>query len=213
MEKRGIGRSDVVRHPVAAVQSLGLKGGIEALSGTPVVDVARRRAECRGPRGSVMSLFEDYAKLEHRAAEIYRRLAELRRDRPEAFRFLQALVGQERRHAEVLILAGIEASCSDVPDQVFQLPRERYPSLCKAFDEWDAAITPGMKDEEMVAMIIAIESSELDAIYDTLVASSKAAFPLALYHGVDAQWYHLDFIQKGLDTLRPKEPAPEDAGS
>lgn len=203
-----VGRSDVARHPLAALQSLGITGAFKVVGGASAVDVARAQTACKNPREGVMRLFEDFAGLELQAAGIYRKLADLRRDRPQAFQFLRSLVNQERRHADVLTLAGIEAACGEIPEQVFQRARERFEAIRRAFADWEASIRPEIKDEEMVAMIMAIEASELDAIYEKLVGESAAAFPRALAHGVDAQWHHLHFIQAGLDCLRSDTTDP-----
>ena len=203
-----VGRSDIARHPVAALQSFGVKGAVKVMGGASAVEVARAQAACRNPREGVMRLFEDFAGLELHAAKIYRKMADLRRDRPEAFQFLRALVNQERRHADVLTLAGIEAACGEVPEQVFQRAKERFETIRGAMADWEASIQPGIKDEEMVAMIMAIEASELDAIYEKLVGESGAAFPRALAHGIDAQWHHLHFIQTGIDCLRSAATDP-----
>ncbi|HET7787710.1 MAG TPA: hypothetical protein VFL36_17185 [Myxococcales bacterium] len=208
-------RVQILAHPIVIVEGFGLKVLIRALlagRGVTFLDVVSRCAEeeARGDEEEIdlLRTVDRFVGFERHARDIYFRLAQQARGNPDAEKFLARLSQQEEGHAIVLSRVRREIRRG----RLWKESRDLHVASVAAVDamlaRFDAEVCAGVTLLRALEIVEAIESSELDVVFDTLNRSvdmrSRARFERFFVLNEN----HLAYCREQVQGLRSREPLP-----
>lgn len=199
-------KRDILAHPVVTVRCFGWRVFFKAL--------------LAGHNTTFLSLLTDYevlqpagegvpefvarcVELELKAGRIYLSLSRRFADQAAVQGFFAKLAEQEHAHAELLELAETAASlerwdeCKAAPwREVVPQLEQRMQSAISSVDEIDSV-------RDALEHVIAIESSEINDVFNGVIAASDSAFVKRLSAFQHAETRHLRFICRAVEQLDP----------
>lgn len=201
-----IRKRDVVLHPVVTVQSFGWRVFFRALAAGPnetflslVVeaeahDVAVRRAP---------EVIDRAIALELRAMRVYEALAARFSGDPMTRKLFATLALQEREHADLLRVCRHAARHAPVDARRLLRFTETIPALEAAMDGAESFLRSDFGRLEALRLIIDLESSEVNHVFDGIVlaSSSELVQTLAVFHSATRS--HLGYIRGIVPRIEP----------
>jgi len=205
-----IRKRDVLAHPIATLQCFGWPVLLKAL-------VARRRqtflsllVESRAfqpPKVAVPELLDDCIGLELSACRIYETLAERFQDSASVSLFFATLSQQEQGHAELLGLCREAASREGWLEDKFAPWRDVVPRLQREMQAYEVSLADIESLPDVMQLVIRIEASEINLIFDGIVAATDSDFVRKLRAFHNAELEHLDYISSQISQLVPEMAA------
>jgi len=202
-----IRKRDVLAHPIATVQCFGWPVLLKAL-------VARRQQTFlsllvesrtfRPPKVAVPELLDDCVGLELSASRIYEALAERFQDSASVSLFFATLAQQEQDHAELLRLCREAASREGWLEDKFAPWRDAVPRLQREMQTHEVSLADIENLPDIMRLVIRIEASEINLIFDGIVAATDSDFVRKLRAFHTAELEHLDYISSRISELVPE---------
>lgn len=203
-----IRKRDVIAHPVVTIQCFGLRVFLKTLiagkgetflsllMSTDVLDKA--------PRVEVPETVDRCVQLELKAMSLYRRLALRFSEDVQARDFFDALSSQELQHAELLDICREASERTGWASERFERCAREVPGLERSMDGAESTIEGAISLTDALRLVIEIESSEVNRVFEGIVAASDCEFVRALraFHVATAQ--HLAYIRERLPALEPR---------
>jgi len=202
-----IRKRDIIAHPIVTVRCFGwpvlLKTLLAGRQQTFLTLLCESGA-LAPPAFEVPEVIGDCVALELRAQRIYEQLAERFADRPSVREFFATLSEQEGTHAELLELCQAIASREGWMEEYFAPWRAAVPRLVKQMDEAEAFVNEHDSLADALRLVISVEGSEINDVFESVVASTDSDFVRHLEAFQEAEAMHLRYI-----TVQIAELAPE----
>ena len=206
-----IRKRDVLSHPLVTIRCFGWRVFIKTL-------VAGRRqtflallmeADVLEVRGApAPRTVERCIQLESRAARLYDQLAARFAGDAVAQRFFAALAEQERQHAELLELCRAAASHERWDTERLDPWTEAVPKLEKQMEEAEGLINQIGEVADALRLVIQIESSEVNRVFQSIVAATDSDFVRALSAFRMATESHISYICRRVPEIEPRLGGP-----
>lgn len=201
-----IRRRDIFAHPLVTVRCFGWAVLIRALlSGRrqTFLSLLLDSGALTPPPFVVPQLIGDCIALERQAGRIYERLAAQFADRAPVSRFFLSLAEQECTHAELLELCQAIAKREGWTEEYFAPWRAAIPRLKRQMESAEAGIAAYGSPDEALRLVLHIESSEINDVFDGVVAATDSEFVRRLEAFQEAETAHLVFIAETVAELAP----------
>jgi hypothetical protein len=200
-----IRKRDVVLNPVATIQSFGWRVFFRALTAGPgetfLSLVVEAEALDQGRRAP--EVLDRAIALELRAMRVYEALAAQFAGEPDARRLFATLALQERQHAELLRVCRLAARRAPLDARSVARHAVALPALEAAMDGAESFRRSDAGLHEALRLVLALESSEVNHVFEGLVAASSSEFVRALGAFHTATDAHLRFIRRAIPRLDP----------
>ena len=199
-----IRKRDILAHPVVTIRCFGwpvfLKTVIAGRRQTFLTLLAETKAF--GPlTGEVPNLLEKCVCLELQAKRIYEALAERFSDRASVREFFETLAAQEREHSEMLELCGEIAGHGGWQEKLFAPWRDAVPGLEQQMDSVEASLVDLDSVGEALRLVLQVESSEINQVFESVVAATNSEFVRHLEPFQVAGVKHISYIQDRIPKL------------
>ena len=142
-----------------------------------------------------------------RAKQIYRSLAKTCSDHLGhglVGAFFAGLVEQEQYHADLLELARAAAIRSGWKANLFNPWEDYLPRLEQQMDAAEAAVPRIASVDAALQLVIQIESSEINQVFDAALAATDVAFVKKLRPFRKAMEAHMSYLVERLPELSPQ---------
>jgi len=201
-----IRRRDIIAHPFVTVDCFGLglffrvlvagrrKTFLSLMAGTGVL---------RSPVVEVPALLGRCVDLESRARRVYEFLAELFRDREPVRQFFEMLARQEQEHFELLELCRQLAGRDGWLEEHFAPWRAAVPQLERQMEDLEASLEARESLAGALRLVLQIESSEINRVFQGAVSATDSAFVRALGAFRTAEAEHIAYICDRIPALEP----------
>jgi len=197
-------KRDILAHPLVTIHCFGWPVFFRALFAGRTQTFLSLLTEPRGARPStvqVPAVVERCIALELRAKRIYEMLAQRFSDPTKGF--FQALAHQEQTHSQLLELCRIAAEQSRWNAKHFDPWRDAVPRLEQQMRETEKSMDSVHSSEEALHLVIEIESSEVNRVFQGIVAASDSDFVRAVQAFHNATSQHISFICEEIPRLAP----------
>jgi rubrerythrin len=202
-----IRKRNIVAHPFVTIQSFGWYVFLRVLVAgrqRTFLSLLAETGTLRLPAMQAPELLDRCVELELRAKQIYTQLAQRFGNCEEAAVFFRTLARQEQSHAELLNLCKAAAGRGGWDESQFAAWRSAVPRLER---EMEAAMTSLDSIEDLrgaLRLVIEIESSEINSVFQAIVASSESTFvrTLEAFHTAGAS--HLAYIRCEIARIEPR---------
>jgi len=148
-------------------------------------------------------ILERCIDLELRAKRIYKALGKAFGDQGLVGPFFAGLADQEQYHADLLELARRAAMRSGWTSNCFNPWQEYLPHLEQQMDAAEAAVYEISSLDAALQLVIQIESSEVNQVFDAAIAATDAAFVKKLKPFREAMEAHMSYLVERLPELSP----------
>ena len=202
-----ITRSDILAHPLSTIRCFGWLVFFKALA--PWEDAGFlalvREAGFWGNLPSTgLRILDRCIDLELRAKRIYKALAKAFAEERRAGPFFAGLVEQERYHAELLRIARAAMMRSGWKASLFNPWQDYLPTLEQHMQAAEAAVSHIDSVDAALELVIRIESSEINQVFDAAIAATEAGFGERLRPFRKAMGAHLSYLVERLPQLSPR---------
>ena len=140
-------------------------------------------------------------ELELKASRIYTALARRCADVATAHDFFLELAAQEDGHAELLELCRAAAAQQRWDEQQVASWRPVVPRLEQHMADAEAALDDVQAVRSGLQLVIAIETSEINEVFRSVVAAADSPFVRRLRAFGEAEQRHLDFVCRSISEL------------
>lgn len=199
--------SDIVAHPVATIRCFGWHVFFKALVASRDQTFLSLLAESDALRPAVVKvprLVDRCVRLERQAGEIYRSMAGRFLGRPPVAAFLDALAEQEEGHAELLELCREAAGRAIWKEEHFAPWRDAVPRLEEKMDRIQASLAELDGVGDALRVVIEIESSEINHIFQGVVDAAASDFVKRLRAFATVGDRHIRYICHKIPALDPE---------
>jgi hypothetical protein len=201
-----IRKRDVLRHPVATLESFGWRVFLRALRAGPHETFLSLVAEIQAAeevKRYVPPLLESAIAIELRTMHLYQGLRARFAHEPATERFFASLARQERSHAELLRVCA-QASRRAPTDARRLAPLAEMLAPCQArLARAESALASDIGRSGALRLVVEIESSEINRLFDGLVAANPSPFVESVRAFRRATDGHFAYIRHVLPTLDP----------
>jgi hypothetical protein len=197
---------DVLAHPIITIQCFGWAVFFKAAipwHDTPFLSLVRDAGFLAASPTSVPTILERCIALELRAMRVYRILARALDDRGLLGPFFAGLVEQEQYHADLLEIARAAAIRKRWQAKMFNPWQDYLPRLERQMDAAEAAVCDIDSIDAALSMVIDLESSEINQVFNAAIAATDAAFVKKLKPFQKAMEAHMSYIAERLPQLSP----------
>jgi hypothetical protein len=194
---------DILAHPISTIRCFGWQVFFKAVApwhdGTFLSLL--RDAGYFGAVSNVPTVLHRCIVLEQRAKRIYEILAAALSDQGVVGQFFAGLAVQEQYHADLLEVCLAAAKRNTWKTNLFNPWQEYLPRLEQQMDAADAAVFEIKSVDAALALVLQIESSEINEVFRAAVAASDAAFVKRLKPFRQAMDAHMSYIAERLPEL------------
>jgi hypothetical protein len=197
---------DILAHPVVTVRCFGWQVFFRAVvpwQGKSFLSLVQPAAFSRPATSNVSTILERCIGLELRAMRIYRVLAKALDDQELVGPFFASLVRHEQCHADLLEIARAAAIRRGWKASVFNPLQDYLPRLEQQMDTAEIAVREIDSLDAALRLVIQIESSEINQVFNTALAAANAAFVRRLRPFQEAMESHMSYIVKRIPQLSP----------
>jgi hypothetical protein len=197
---------DILAHPIATIRCFGWIVFFRAVTPwqeQPFLDILRNAGRFEAAGSSVPTILERCIGLELRAKRIYAFLADVLDDKDAVRRFFTYLAVQEQHHADLLNIVQAVVMRSGWKANRFNPWQDYLPRLEQQMTEAEAAVREIASVDDALRLVIQIESSEVNRVFDAALAASDAAFVKRLGPFREAMQAHMSYIVERLPQLSP----------
>jgi rubrerythrin len=197
-------KRDILVHPFVTIHCFGWPVFFRALvagRNQTFLSLLTEPGLARPSTVQVPAVVERCIKLELRAKRIYEMLAQRFSDPTKGF--FQALARQEQAHAQLLELCRTAAEQSRWNARHFDPWRDAVPRLEQQMREAEMSVDSVHSSEEALRLVIEIESSEVNQVFQSIVAVSDSDFVKVVRAFQNATSQHISFICEEIPKLAP----------
>jgi hypothetical protein len=197
---------DVLSHPVVTVRCFGWRIFFRAVvpwQGRTFLSLLQPAAFSRPANSNVQTILERCVALELRAMRIYSVLAEAYDDQESVGPFFAALARQEQCHADLLEVARVAAIRRGWTTSMFSPVQDYLPRLEREMEAAEWAVREIDSIDAAFRLVIQIESSEINQVFNTALAATDTAFVKRLRPFKEAMESHISYIVKRIPPLSP----------
>ena len=201
-----IRRRDILAHPFVTANCFGWPILFKALlagRGRTFLSILTEAGSLSPPKVEVPELLGRCIELELRAKRIYETLADRWADQEPIRRFFETLAGQENDHAELLGLCRAAAGRQGWIEQYFAPWRETVPRLESQMGDAEASLEGLDHLPDAFRLTIRIERSEMNEVFDGVVAATNSRFVrrLRAFHAASEE--HITYIAAQIAKFEP----------
>jgi hypothetical protein len=192
-----IRRRNVLAHPVVTIRCFGWQVFFRALIAGHSRTFLSLLAETKGlqpPTVKVPELVGRCVKVELQAKRIYESLARRFFGHKLTSDFLSTLARQEQSHAEILRLCREAAGRSVWKEECFAPCRDSIPRLERQMEDIESSLASIDGVTDALRAVIQIESSEINQVFESVVAASGSAFVRKLLAFQNVVENHIAYI-------------------
>lgn len=201
-----IRRRDIIAHPLVTIRCFGWPVFLNALRAgrnRTFLSVLGETDPLRPKTIEVPGLLGDCVELELRAQRIYESLADRHRNNEPVSQFFATLAGQESTHAELLELCRTIAGREGWMDEYFAPWRAAIPRLDALMDEVEASLEDLSSVEDALRLVIQVEGSEINQVFESVVAATDSDFVRSLQAFQSAEETHISYIADRIPEFEP----------
>ena len=198
---------DILAHPISTIQCFGWRVFFRAVApwhDKPFLSLLRDAGFLGAAASQESTILERCIALELRAKRIYRALAKAFSDHELVEPFFFGLAVQEQYHADLLKVCRAAALHSGWKANVFNPWRDYLPRLEQQMKAVETASHEIGSVDAALQLVIQIESSEINEIFQVAVAATDAAFVKRLKPFRKAMESHMAHIAQQLPALSPQ---------
>ncbi|MFZ1933075.1 MAG: ferritin family protein [Thermoguttaceae bacterium] len=198
---------DILVNPIATIRCFGWLVFFKAAvpwRDMPFLSLVEDAASLKPPPSSVPTILERCIALEVRAKRIYSILAKALDDQGLVGPFFAGLAEQEQYHADLLGVAKAAAIRKGWRANLFNPWQDYLPRLEQQMETAEKAIRDIDSIDAALQLVLQIESSEVNRVFDAALAASDAAFVRKLKPFRRAMEAHMSYIVERLPQLSPK---------
>ena len=202
-----INRRDILAHPVTTVRCFGWRVFFRAIGpwqGKPFLSLLRSAGFLGTAAASVSTILDRCIGLELRAKRIYAALAKAFRDEGLVGPFFAGLADQEQDHADLLQLCRAAALRGGWKAALFNPWQDYLPRLEQQMDATEAAIGEIGSVDNALRLVVQIESSEINGVFNAALAATDPALVKRLRPFQEAMEAHMSYIVERLPELSPQ---------
>jgi hypothetical protein len=204
----GVIRSrDILAHPISTIRCFGWLVFFRAVApwqNRPFLSQLREAGFFGTPPPNLPRILERCIDLELRAKRLYKALAKALDDQGLVGLFFAGLVKQEQHHADLLKIVRAAAMRSGWKANLFNPWQDCLPSLEHQMDAAEAAVHHINSVDAALRLVIQIESSEINPIFEAALAATDAAFVKRLKPFQEAMEAHMSYLVERLPELSPR---------
>lgn len=197
---------DVLFHPVATVQCFGWQVFLRALSPwheTTFLSLLREASFFGAATSPLTGVLERCIDLELRAERIYSVFAQQFTQSERISPFFARLAAQEREHADLLEVCRALATRGNWHVESVHAWRDRVGHLEQRMQVAETSLRSIENVNDAFQLVIEIESSEINQIFQVIVAAADSPFIARLRPFRQAMETHLAFICRQMPKLAP----------
>jgi rubrerythrin len=198
---------DVLAHPMTTIQCFGWLVFFRAAvpwHDVPFLSLVRDAGLFRAPPSNVPRILDRCIDLELRAKRIYNALAKALFDQGSVGPFFADLAEQEQQHADLLEVVRSAAMRSGWNASLFNPWEDYLPRLERQMDAAEAAVREIDSVDAALQMVIEIESSEVNKVFNAILAATEADFVKKLRPFRRAMEAHMAYIAERIPQLSPR---------
>ncbi len=200
-----IGKLDVLAHPAITIRCFGWKVFVKTLVARrkeTFLSLLTREGSFQPPGHSVFEIVRRCVGLEQAAARIYTALAGEFTQEPVR-QFFETLARQEHEHAELLEMCSMAAMRGGWDGRSIDPWRENVPYLERRMREAEAKRRAVKSPADAFWLTIEIESSEVNQLFEAVVAATDSEFVRKLLRFRNTAREHLDYIRETIPEFEP----------
>ncbi len=197
---------DILSHPIVTIQCFGWRIFFRAVFSRQEKSFLSLLQDVHffGMVSSkVPPLVDRCIELELRAMHIYRVFAKAFAKMGSAWQFFEALARQEQEHANLLELCRMAASRGGWKLNYFNPWQEFIPRLERQMKESEVSVYNIGTLDEALRLVVQIESSEINQVFQAVLAASDSSFVKKLKPFQKAMEMHMIYITEWLPELAP----------
>ena len=199
-------RRNILAHPFVTIRCFGWRVFFRALiagHGRTFLSLLADTKGLRPPTVKVPELVERCVKLELQAKRIYEWLAGRFLDHKLVSDFFATLARQEETHAELLGLCREAASRTVWKEGCFAACRDSIPLLERQMENIESSLESLDSVTDALRVVIQIESSEVNQVFESVVAASGSVFVKKLLAFQNVAENHIACICEEIPKLQP----------
>ncbi|MGD2152280.1 MAG: ferritin family protein [Gemmatimonadales bacterium] len=201
-----IRKRDILAHPIVTIRCFGWPVFLRALTASrhqTFLSLLCETGALRPPTVEVPELLGHCVELELRARRIYQTLAQRFADAVAVRRFFETLAEEEGEHAELLELCRETAGRAGWLEERFAPWRDAVPRLEQQMGEAEASLE-GLDDlADAFRLTIRIECSEINDVFQGVVAATDSDFVRSLRAFQTAGSTHVSYIADRISEFEP----------
>jgi hypothetical protein len=197
---------DILAHPITTIQCFGWQVFFRAIvpwHDKPFLSLVRDAGFLDASASDMPRSLERCIALELRAKRIYAFLAEVLDDKGMVGPFFAGLAVQEQYHADLLNLVQAVAVHSGWKANRFNPWQDYLPRLERQMEAAEAAVRDIESVDAALLLVIQIECSEINRVFDAALAATDAAFVKKLRPFQKTMEAHMSYIAERLPQLSP----------
>jgi hypothetical protein len=197
---------DVLSHPLSTVRCFGWGVFFKAVApwqSRTFLSLLQDSGFLGAAPPTAPAILERCIALELRAKQIYNALAKALNDQGLVGPFFAGLAVQEQYHADLLEVCRAAALRMGWKANLFNPWRDYLPRLEQQMDAAEAAVYQVGSVEDALRLVIQIESSEVNEVFNAALAATDAAFVKRLKPFREAMEAHMSYIAERLPELSP----------
>jgi hypothetical protein len=195
---------DILAHPISTIQCFGWRVFFRAVApwqhGSFLSQLQDAGFFAALP-SNVPRLLERCIGLELRAKRIYTALAKALDDQGLVGPFFAGLAEQEQYHADLLELARAASMRSGWNTSHFNPWQDYLPRLEQQMEAAEAAVYRTDSVDDALRLVIQIESSEINQVFDAALAATDAVFVKRLKPFREAMETHMTYLVERIPEL------------
>lgn len=198
---------DILAHPVATIRCFGWTVFFKAVAPwhhQPFLAQLREAGFFGALPSSMPRILERCIDLELRAKRIYTILAKALDDQGLVGPFFAGLVEQEQSHVDLLKIAQAAAIRGGWKASLFNPWQDYLPGLEQQMEAAEATVRAIDSVDAALRLVVQIESSEVNPVFDAALAATDAAFVRRLKPFRKAMEAHMSYIVERLPQLSPR---------
>ena len=198
---------DILAHPVTTIRCFGWQVFFRAIGpwhGKPFLSLLRSVGFLKTADSNVSTILERCIGLELRAKRIYAALAKAFSEEGLVGPFFAGLADQEQDHADLLQLCRAAAARGGWTANLFNPWQAYLPRLEQQMDATEAAVREIGSVDDALRLVIQVESSEINEVFNAALAATDSAFVKQLRPFKKAMEAHMSYIMERLPELSPQ---------
>jgi hypothetical protein len=202
-----IRKRDVLRHPIATLESFGWRVFLRALGAGPhetFLSLVTEIQAAEDAKRYVPPLLESAVAIELRTMHLYQGLRARFANEPATSRFFASLASQERSHAELLRVCARASRHAPIDARRLAPLADLLAPLEARMARAESAVASGIGRSEALRLVVEIESSEINRLFDGLLADNGSPFVKSVSAFQRATNGHFAYIRHVLPTLDPR---------
>jgi hypothetical protein len=198
---------DIFSHPISTVRCFGWGIFFRAIApwhGRTFLSLLQETGKFGAAAPKISSILEECIALELRAKRIYEIFAAAFDHQQEAGKFFAGLAVQEQYHVDLLRVCQFTSRRSGWKASLFNPWQDYLPRLEQQMDAVEAAANKVSSLDAALGLVLQIESSEINEVFQAAVAASDSAFVRRLKPFRQAMEAHMNHIAEQIPELSPQ---------